>query len=328
MSRSKPRETPDDDPEEPSRSSRKRPDRKRRDEGGNGPVNEAKETVKVETRMVADLLSFPHQGKYYDKLSDTDAKALAESIRRRGLRDPIEILPQNRAGHPPNTMIDGEQRLNAVKALGMTEVAVRVRYDLAEATAEEIEQEFLSRNHDRRQLDALAKARVTLRRYELETGESLSRYNTRHAEKARARVGEAIGMSGRNLQRYWLVLRTPQEVQDAFRAGKLPLVAAARVAGLPAADREMVARRIRGGEDPKEVVRESLPAADGRHRRVSDAVAALARSLARGLDDLQGRLGDVRPGHVRRHLPVLRRAGRFIKKLRRVDGDLPRRHQS
>jgi ParB/RepB/Spo0J family partition protein len=186
-----------------------------------------------EFRELDNLVPHTLQPDYFDELSEADLKLLADDIRKNGLQQPIEILPENVGGYAVNTIVSGHQRRRALKLLGETVAEVVVRYDLAGPTSDEIEKAFLSANLARRQLDTLAKARSVLRLFELEKGrareEKLWPLDQR---EARDRIGHAIGLSGRTLSRYFRVLATPREVQDAFRRGKVSLVAAEKVADL------------------------------------------------------------------------------------------------
>ena len=188
---------------------------------------------KRETRKLKDLRPHPMQAVYFGDLSEADLKALADDIRRNGLRHPIEVLPENKAGHPPNTTLKGHQRTRALLRNGVTETEVLVRYDLADADDAAIETAFLEDDLSRRHLDNLGKARIVLRRFEIE--KKRPRGGLRRAEEAEARdrVGKAIGMSGRNLQRYLNILRAPIQVQDAFRGKELSLVDAAKIGCMP-----------------------------------------------------------------------------------------------
>src|SRR5436305_951492 len=62
-----------------------------------------------EIRKLKDLKPFPLQKDFFDDLPDHELEALAAGIERNGLRNPIEILPKNRAGYPPNTILNGHQ---------------------------------------------------------------------------------------------------------------------------------------------------------------------------------------------------------------------------
>src|SRR5690242_10108054 len=96
------------------------------DKAGDSPVDLRPGTT-VERRKIADLVPSPWQSQYYDDLSDFDLKALASDIKQHRLRDPVEILPENGAGLPTNMVLDGCQRLAALRRNGETEVIVRVR---------------------------------------------------------------------------------------------------------------------------------------------------------------------------------------------------------
>jgi ParB-like chromosome segregation protein Spo0J len=251
----------------------------------------------------------PLQKRYFGDVSAEDLKALAANVALRGLRQPIEALPDG-------TILNGHMRLKALQMNGAAEAAVLVRYDLAGADEVTRERVFIEENLLRRQFDPLAKARAVPGLFLAEKKKSRSRLFGREEEEARDRVGAAIGMSGRNLNRYFAVLAAPTEVQEALRARALTLVTAARVAGLPAAVQQRIARRIGAGEPARAVVAEHLPESDGRHRKVADAVASFARSLGKGLHDLAGRLPEVRPGQLRQHVGRLREASEVIGTLR------------
>jgi hypothetical protein len=132
---------------------------------------------------------------------------------------------------------------------------------------------------------------------------------------SKSAIARSLGMSGRNLQRYLHVLAAPPEVQDAFEEKRVKLVDAARVASLPRADRELLAARLRAGEDARTVFAEFFPPSGGRHVKASDAVASLARSLERAGADLAGRLEKVRAGPVRYCEESLRAGERLVRAL-------------
>src|SRR4051812_38496624 len=114
-----------------------------------------------EDRRLDQLIEHPQQQDYFDHLSDHDLKALAADIKRNGLRQPIQIMPpDNTAGLPANTILDGHQRRRALQLNGETVARVIVRYDLLTVDAATVERAFLEPNQNRRHLDTLAKARV------------------------------------------------------------------------------------------------------------------------------------------------------------------------
>jgi ParB-like chromosome segregation protein Spo0J len=295
-----------------------------------GPASKAKRTTaatpkpdtavpppgaQVEKRTLSNLIPFPTQARFFTDLPDDKLKRLAALIKRDGVSPMIQVLPKNIAGFPENSIVRGHQRVRALKLLEFSEYEVLVRYDLAEASADTIEREFLEENLARRDMDMIEQARAALRLFEIEKRRQIEWFGDREKAEARDRVGKALNMSGRNLQRYWNVLNTPLEVQNALRAGKLTLVEAERVAFLTPATQAEIARRIKAGEAPKVVVASYASRNDSRHRKLWAAVASLAKSLDRALADLDGRIDEVKPGHVHAHVATLKEALRVIKLL-------------
>lgn len=221
-------------------------------------ANGRKLSPQLETRRLDDLRAHPDQAQFFPPLSDDNLKALAEDIEANGLNFPIEVLPKNDAGLPADTIVRGHQRLRALKLLKEAETEMLVRYDLADATRDEIDAEFLRDNLNRRQMDKLSSARVTLALLEKEQGRKVRMNDWGESSSARDVVGKAIGMSGRNLQRYWRILQTPLEVQEAFQRGDLNLVDAARVEQLDARRQQQIADAIRRGKSPLTTVRMHL----------------------------------------------------------------------
>src|SRR5262245_48970232 len=172
-----------------------------------GQVTAMKKTSnRREKRQLSALMPFPHQKDYFDALSDADLALLAADIKANGLRNAIEVLPKNKAGYRPNTVISGHQRWRALELIGRVETEVLVRDDLAQADEAAIERAFLVENLARRQLDGLAKARIALRLYEIERQKPRGGLSGLDLGEARDRVGAAIGVSGRTLSRYLRVL--------------------------------------------------------------------------------------------------------------------------
>ena len=126
-------------------------------------------------------------------------------------------------------------------------------------------------------------------------------------------MGKAMGMSGRNLRRYWRLLLTPLEIQRGVRDGKLPLVLGEKIEGLSTAQQAEIAERIRNGEPPKEVVSDYIQTENKRHQKPNDALASFARSLKRGMNDLDGRVDGVGPKVIREFKKTLEAAIRLIK---------------
>jgi ParB/RepB/Spo0J family partition protein len=209
---------------------------------------------KITTMAISRLQPHPLQKITFGQTSAEDDAQLAKDLRERGQLDPIIVMPRgNAAGLPAWTILDGHRRIQLLKAAGHKEVKVLVREDLRNATTEQVEKEFLSSNFQRRQLHMLDRARIAKRLYELERKRSGSTLSSWEMTEARDRVGKTFGMSPRNLSRYWLVLETPLAIQQAVRAERLNLVAAARIAGLPQEKQNTIAAHIAGLEDGTEI---------------------------------------------------------------------------
>jgi hypothetical protein len=261
-----------------------------------------------ETRKLKDLKSYPKQADFFDDLPPEELKALADDIKRNGVRIRVKILPDG-------TIISGHQRVRALKLLGRTDITVIVCHDLANADPATIEREFLEDNFRRRQLDLLAKARVALRLFVIE--KKRPRGDLYHCDvaEARDRVGQAIGMSGRNLQRYWRVLKTPLAVQNAFRAGQLGLVLAGTVADLDAEIQERIAGRIQAGEPADQVVAPFLSQRGTRERSTSEVVADFAHALANRVRAVEAIAEHIGPSTAAKHRKNFEAARKVIQKM-------------
>jgi hypothetical protein len=213
---------------------------------------------KIETRDLDLLTPFPSQDHLFPPCAAEDDEALSEDIRAHGLRQKIHILPENAAGFAPNTILFGHRRCAALLRIGEAVAKVMVRYDLADKDAATIEMLFIDDNDKRRQLSKLGRARLALRRFEIERRREPGDLNEREERDARDRVGQAIGMSGRNLQRYLNVLRAPLSVQQAYEHDQLTLKEADQIGRLPAGARQEIELLLEKGNDTKTVVAKFL----------------------------------------------------------------------
>ena len=199
-----------------------------------------------------------------------------------GIVSNIEIYPaDNAAGLELLTIISGHTRCKILIELGIDKANVSLRYDLRDASASEISRLLLLDNVARRQQDRLGQTRAAIRLYEIER-EQLGRQvygDPMYQEKWRDQIGAIIGVSGRTLQRYHNILAGPIEVQDAFESGQLKLVDAARVSSLSPKVQNLLAKRLRDGEDPKVVFAAFFPPKHRGHVKLCNAVASLLRTL-------------------------------------------------
>ncbi|MFO0881784.1 MAG: ParB N-terminal domain-containing protein [Gemmataceae bacterium] len=269
-----------------------------------------------ETIRMDQLVRHPKQDVHFGRPSPDAINALADDIRRNGLRELIEVLPPAQQGRRKEYQIlSGHTRMEALALLNQTEAEVIVRYDLRDADADEVEYHLLEANQNRRHLDKLTQARIAKRLFLHEKRATRGRLSSSQQGELRELVGKIIGMSGRNLYRYIRVLDTPIEVQNAFRRSEVSLVVAERVADLGSRDQEEIAERIRSGQDARAVILMHLPPRRKGHVKVVNAVGSFVRALGRGMEDLSDRVDDIRPGQIARHARPLRDAMRFIGRL-------------
>lgn len=199
---------------------------------------------KLETRPINKLKAHPHQGEFFQELSEPELQALAWDIHQNGLVSPIEILPDG-------TIVCGHQRVRAYVSLKKTEIECWIRDDLAEKGEAAVEDRFLADNANRRQMSGLELARVYVRRKELANKSGCG-------GDVREALGKFFGKSGRTLDRLARILRTPIEVQRAFDKGKLTLHEAGRVADFSAENRDQLVKSIQAGTAPREAFKQLL----------------------------------------------------------------------
>jgi ParB-like chromosome segregation protein Spo0J len=262
----------------------------------------------VQRRKLADLKSHPLQAQVFGDLPDHELQALAADIKAKGLRQQIEVLADG-------TILKGHQRIRALRLNGDKYFDVLVRHDLVDAEPNVIEREFLEDNQYRRHVTPLAKARVAVRLLEIERGRDPGSLLKGQDEESRDRAGKALGMSGRTLSRYLLVLRTPLEVQQAFENGNLSLVLVGKVALLNDKVQQTVAERLRRGEEPKKLVAEYAKPQSNRHVKSGDAFASFVRVLARGLEDLKGRTDKISSKAIGENIGTLKKARAMLREL-------------
>lgn len=197
----------------------------------------------IETWRVDDLTPHPLQAKYFSDLPAAQFDELVADIKRRGMREPVEILPSG-------LIISGHQRRRAAIRLNKEEVLVRVRHDLANAGEAAEELALIQANRHRRQLSKIEQARCYKRVRELKTesGESFGR------GQLREEFAKQFGMSGRNLDRYAELLDHPKELQDAVDSKQLPLIKALQLMKLTAVEYEPVLQMLREGRSVRKAV--------------------------------------------------------------------------
>jgi hypothetical protein len=205
------------------------------------------------TRDLDGLTAHRLPSALFRPLSDKEHARLVDDIRAHVVLQPIEVTADG-------TIIDGHERVRAARVLGLTEIPVRVRDDLADQTA--IDRRHAEANLNRRQLDPLVLARLALHLFQLENG----RLKIREPEQddLRDRISAALGMGGRNAPRYLNLAQAPLEVQSAYSEGRISLTSASRVCQLPHDTQQSLAQDLRDGGDAAIVVKRYLEQPSGR----------------------------------------------------------------
>ena len=266
---------------------------------------------------LSQLKPYPLQAQTYTPTSQAEDERLL-AILRTGHYDPLHVMPpKNAAGLPAYTLLDGHRRAGLLANLEMDEAEVVLRHDLAAADQATVNGIFYDFALGRRHSHPLDFARMILRKYEIEKGRRRGELMSWDESEARDRVGKAIGMSGRNLCRYFRVLLTPMEVQNAVRDGELSLVLGEKVSWLPKDQQAEIAGRIHGGEKVEDVVRDYVASSSGRHQKPGDAFRAFVKHLEADLADLEGRTDKIYRKEIKEKLPLFARATNLLACLRR-----------
>jgi len=205
--------------------------------------------MEYQTRKPADLQPHPDQDSVYGPLRASDYQALRDDIQQHGITQPIEITTDN-------VVLDGHHRIKAAKELSMESVPVVVRDDLDKNGAA---LRFLDANLIRRQLGPAEKARVLKHRMRLLCRTEGRSFSESEAKKA---IAKELNTSVRTIDRYFQLLQTPVEIQNAVSDSQLQLTTAVRFTGMNFEQRKAVLKRIKKGEPPKKVFRDVLASKD------------------------------------------------------------------
>jgi ParB-like chromosome segregation protein Spo0J len=183
-------------------------------------------TRDVRKWKVKDLKPRPRQAELFPDLPILLLRDLAQDMQARGQQNPLENLPDG-------TIVCGHQRKRAAELNGWEEIDVWVNHDLAALGDLAAEQRLIEDNLVGRKLDRLDQVRCYRRLVEMAPQTPADQRRDHQRGRLRDVIGDRLGISGRTLERYLRVLDAPVEVQDAFRAGRISLVNASKVAGLP-----------------------------------------------------------------------------------------------
>jgi hypothetical protein len=190
--------------------------------------------AKVVKWKISKLKKHPKQDEMFGDLPYEEHRALADDMKRKGQRHPVEIRPDG-------TIIAGHQRVLAALLLGWTEIDGVIRYDFEEIADAAVEKEFIDDNLIRRQLSALARARCIKRLMEIESGRA-GGLDWKGKEELKSKIGKQHHLSSRSVSRYDLALDAPPAVQQAFDRNEITLINAGKVALLPKSEQQEIVR--------------------------------------------------------------------------------------
>ena len=200
---------------------------------------------------LSKLRHHPLQEEVYGDLIPKEFEALKKDIKSHKLRQPIEVTDDD-------VIIDGHQRIRALLELGIEEApAIIVKcsdeYDLNE--------QFLRANFQRRHLDVVAKARVLLALYKLESERSGERFLGADHGDFRDFIAKQLGgqVSGRTIDRYSQLLRLPRIIQDAVSQNDVTMSLALKVEKqIDDAGKALICDRISNGNNAKHAIEQAL----------------------------------------------------------------------
>lgn len=174
---------------------------------------------------VDKLKEFPFIKTVFDDLTKSERDALKADIQEKGIRMPIEILPNY-------TIIDGHHRVSIAKELGITQVPY-IQKDLLENDAKIWS---ITSNLFRRQLQAWQRAvpvAVLSKLYELGRGgdrrsEKFKDANSASLKSVSRQVSEVLGVSSRLVDTYRAYARAVEKYPDLKGQPIVTALAAAR----------------------------------------------------------------------------------------------------
>lgn len=268
-------------------------------------------TKMIETWTLTKLKPHPRQAEDFGDLPEREFDALVERIKRCGLDEMIQILPNG-------TIISGHQRCRALLKLGHKEQKVVVRYDLASASDEEVEREFLESNTVRRQLSPLSQVKHAIRMLEITRNRTRGTLIASGDPQMRDLVAQRLDMSPRNASRYINILRCPSPIQKAFEAGFLTLVEASRCAFLSPRCQTALADKlstVHRRPDAKQL----LDTAQAKELKPdvspTDEFKRLVKALARGHARIKPHVDRVNSATIHCYCNILRRSRALFRDL-------------
>ena len=191
---------------------------------------------------IDSILANPYQPR--TSWDEQEMQELAESIRAKGIIQPIVVRPAVRLGMPDGRanfeLIAGERRLRAARIAGLTAIPALVR----SATDQELLELALIENINRTDLNPIERAKA-YQNY-------INTFNLTQDETA-----SRLGQSRPVVANYLRLLDLPQEIQDMLTSGQLSMGHARAILSLPTDElrRKLANRAMAGRLSVREVER-------------------------------------------------------------------------
>lgn len=176
------------------------------------------DTQVVQTMPIDSLCCRPQVRTQFDEAS---LLGLAQTIKDTGILQPLMVRREG----SEFVVVEGERRLRAAKAAGLTEVLVMI--DDRELCESEILYRQLVTNSQRQDLTPLEKARAIDRLVKL-------------AGLSAAQVAVKLGVSSGTVSKLLALLELPESVQSQVANGSLPLSTAYAVSLAPDSKRQLL----------------------------------------------------------------------------------------
>jgi ParB family chromosome partitioning protein len=249
-------------------------------------------------RLVATEAIRPGPFQPRRRFVDAELAALAQSIREKGVLQPLLVRPSTGASEESFELVAGERRWRAARLVGLAEVPVVVRA-LGDSEALEV---ALVENLQREDLSPLEEA------------EAYDRL-LREFGRTQASLAEALGKSRSHIANTVRLLSLPEPVRQRLEAGELSaghgraLIAAADPVAL-------AAEVVRRGLNVRATERLVRYRAEPRPRRDDDATS-LERDLSAALGLRVTLAANKRGGSLTLHFTTLAQLDQILALLRR-----------
>jgi ParB family chromosome partitioning protein len=228
---------------------------------------------------VEDIAPNPYQPRR--DFDQADLAALADSIRRDGLLQPLLVAPAPPASPRPYVLIAGERRLRAARQAGLPAVPCCLR----QATGPQLLEWALIENIHRADLNPVERA-AAYREY-------IDRFGLTQAQAA-----ERLGEPRANLANHLRILDLPDDILEMLTGGALSFGHAkvlAGVGGEPDRQTALARRCVRAGLSVRQLEQLAAAGGDGAPRRPR-ATPPYQRDLEEQLTRAVGTRVEIRPG--------------------------------